>query len=379
MTMFTPDLLHGIITDLDRATYETVSIHHPAIAKLLSKTPQQLRAQEHNWNIAYRGPGSGRQLTRGTVLPGGRKNFTAQARATVGAWVYGYDFDEMDIALAQSMDEAAIVIEGQAAAAIADVTNLFAAQLLNGTAAEGTGGLPTLNGDTDFDPTGDGSYLEPGLIQFDAPASQTGTAFNVVREGGAGGIPGHANQFGEVTSVAGVGPGGGLRELMALRMQCSKRGVREKVGMPDMGIADTVSFQNYYERFAEQVVPIVYRDGSQIPEDIGREGLVITKGLVLHWEPEFDPDSAPFTAGYNGMIYLLTTKDIHPLALPQLTPVSGTQPIKGGKNMLGSFLSHRRLIESQDTLGLKATMLGSLGLAIKNLSAHGALIGTANP
>ncbi len=378
MTMFTQDLLNGVVTDLDRAMHETISLYHPVVGLIFNKTPAKMRASEHNWNIAYRGPGSGRQLVRGTVLPGGRRNFTAQARATVGAWVYAYDFDEMDIAFSESMDEVGIVIEGQAAAAISDATNLVVDQLLNGTGSEGTGGLPTLNGDSSFDPTADGSYQEDGLIQFAAPASQTGTTFNVVRQGGAGGIPGHANQFGEVTSVAGIGAGGGLYELMALRMQCSKRGNREKVGMPDVGIADAVSYQNYYERLAERVVPIVYRDGSDVPEDLGREGLVITRGFTLHWEPGFDPDSAPFTAGYNGMIYVLTLKDLHPLAFAQLSPVSGTQGVKA-KNPLSSFLSHRRLIESQDTLGLKATLLGSWGVAMKNLSAHGVLIGTANP
>lgn len=378
MSMFTADLLRGVVTDLDRHLHESIEIHHPVIPLLLGKAPMKMRANEHVWNIAYRGPGSGRQLTRGTVLPGGRRNFTVQARATAGAWVYGYDFDDMDVAFAQSMDEVGIVLEGQASAALADATNHVVAQFLNGTAPEGTGGLPTLNGDTTYDPTGDGSYEEDGLIQFAVPASQTGTTFNVVREGGAGGIPGHANQYGVVTSVAGVGSGGGLYELMALRMRCSKRGIRERVGLPDIGIADSVSYQNYYERLAERVVPIVYRDGNDIPEDLGREGLVITKGLTLHWEPDFDPDSAPFTSGYNGMIYLLASKDFHPLGFGQLSPTAGTQPVKG-KNQLSNFLSHRRLIESPDHLGLKATLLGSWGLALKNLSAHGALSGTANP
>lgn len=374
MAIGTVDILNAARAELDTTLRETVELYHPAFDKILKKPAKVIKGNRYEWITAYQGPGYGKAIVRGGTFASGKKDISKKAYATAGAWSYSYDMSELDFGLAADMDEVGVATEGTIAAGIADALNLIMEQFLHGTGSQGTDVLPTLNGDVQYDPHQDTEYQQYGLLHFAAPASQTLSTFGQVRQGGTGGVPGHANQYGEITSVRATGAGGGLREFMSVLMEASRRGNRERLGMPDIGITDGVSFLNWFERYEDRYVPTEFRDDKALPSDPGRMSLSLGGGFKLYWEPVLDPTLTVFNggSGYNGLMYGLNSSDIHPIAHSRFTK------IVGGKPVLNGLLLQREFVASNNGFDITSVMWGWWGLMMQGLSSHFVLIGTGN-
>lgn len=376
MSLFSPDLLNAAIEDLDKALYEVVSEYHPAFEMLLKGSPEIVKGDTATWVLATQGPGKGRAISRGMKLPAGRKDITKKATYVPGAWSYAFDFDELEMGLAMDADQIGILMDGTLSAAYADMMNRVIEQLVNGNAPEDTSVLPTLNGDVTYDPQGDGVYSQQGLMRFQAPAAQNVTAFGVMRQGGTDGVARHANGYGEVTSVKGNGVGGGLRTLADVIMYSNQGGQSAKIGIPTIGLTDGASYLNWLERYENRYVPIEFRDDGGLPGDFGRMALKLTRNFTLHWEPALDPTLTVFNggSGYNGIMYGLNPKDVHPIAHSLWTKVVGNSPVPELKGLF----KQREFVASNDGFEIKSATLGWFGIAMKSLASHFVLIGTGN-
>lgn len=310
------------------------------------------------FDVITDGPGTVTQVTSGSeAYAYGRKNITKQARVYIPTMIYSFAVEGEVLRHSNGPTGIENLLKMYPEQANLDFRQKVVAQALTGAnPGGGVGGIATLNGDTTYSP--DGTALN-GLFDFAAPASQTDTVQNLVKQGGAGGVTGWYNQYAAVTSFV----TNGKDAMRDVYNKCRIRG--NSYGFPTMGLTDATSWNNYYATLDDQV-----RYTSSVKGEDGRtidEGIMF-QGLTLFNDPSIDDNLSSFGHTTAGTMYFLNPKTFFILTLGS----DQQKETKGFFDMRGPFK-----LEGRDAWGWEIVL--SMQMACRYLKANGCLEGTALP
>ena len=358
------DLFTQSVTELMPGFNATFGESHPVIKAVLEKNGlEALESATKEWTLTPTGPGRFTHMRTGTEpIMGGRVQDSRRAVTEATEYLYTIDVPLREIRLSEkSKFNMAKLIQNYPELAITDILEAVAYQFVMGNHPD-CGHLPTLNGQQNY--TGH-VITNQDLIEFAAPASQTGTVFQRARNS----IPGWHNQYREVSSFA----ADGMRQMLGLQQDCSKQG-RASLGKIDTVLTDGVSFLNFCD-VNDSYVIVNDRKGSSeahmLGDDDVRTSIPLKFGGKLWYEPAID--LTQFTAGTKvrqGIQYHLNTGGIEFVTERGDAEMDG----KGTECPLITFNDLGRLPTYQMR---RQEFRLSLGMLVKQLRNQGALAGTA--
>jgi hypothetical protein len=268
---------------------------------LIERVVKGLRKQPHNhpykeFGLVPEGPGQFKQILTGwEVLPGGRNQSGVKGNAYAAMHNYRFEVPFKDLREANGKADVIGLIKKYPERALLDMQQKVGRQLATGDVSQVN--VPTLNGDTTYNPDG---TARQGIFEFAAAAAQTTTVFGVQKNS----IVGWHNQFGEITSF----PTDGLYTMFEVYSKANVQGQASAKGV-DLITADSISFNNYRDNLDNRHV-IMNKDLSGgAPKIKGPRMALPFEGADLMQDPQIITSSFTTPAATEGVMYFLCTDD----------------------------------------------------------------------
>ena len=305
---FSIDVLNTTLQELADGYAETFLSWHPLNDYIIFKQKNvNYRPAAGPWiefDVITGGPGQVKQIVYGDeVLPAGRRQNSKKGNAYAPFLMYTFQVPMKDLREANNKNDMARILKAYPEVALKEFAQYFAQQLGRGDGSSyGLQGFPTLNGNASYSPAGTSLT---GIMSYAAPASQTSTVFGLVKQGGASGVTGWYNQYGNISSMS----TDGRKTIRSVYEQILEVGSSLE-GQCDLLISDRDSYLNYIDTLDEQVR--VSNETTQAGDRAGglnkRNGI---KFLNADWypDPAIDRSNAQFsgTPAANGLIYMFST------------------------------------------------------------------------
>lgn len=319
------DIINSTVPGLRNTFEDAFSTYNPFVKALLTKMVKEPTTGPYiEFNILTGGPGRVTNLYGGAeLLYTGKANIVEKGNEYPMRWDYsfgitGKDIDEIEDAKDNVVKKGKIadLLQANHLAGITDVASGFAQQFFMGNFSAGTNtrdngskGMVSLNGNT-----GVGYYSQSsgtartGILEFAAPASQTGTVHNIPSKGAASGaVDGWYNQYSVVT-----GSGDRRSVLRSTKSLCDRQGADRGASI-DFMFSDPESRAAYVSDLTEHTMYGTVESGKDPVTVKAREGLVFGGDKRCLW---FDDDHIDITdstcfpgAAAEGVTYMLSSED----------------------------------------------------------------------
>ena len=298
-----PDVLASCLVDLAPGYSELFSLWHPIMERVVKKgniDRAVLKGPFREFVVVSGGPGTVTQVLTGSeIIAGGRNQAASRGSTYAPRLIYAFDVPGKDLAEANGENDLAKIIKNYPELGLSDFHERISNQISSGNGT-GVGGFLTLNGMANYNPAG---ALRTGAFEFDVPALQGDTVFNIIKQGGAGGVTGWYNQYGTITSFATDGKSTMRQAYYAASRQGSKA-----MGPVDLLLGDESSYLNYVETLDDQV-RVMKIEGDKAPGQI-RQGIPFLEADFF-LEESIDTTQFAGSTGVNGVIYMLNTDTWH--------------------------------------------------------------------
>jgi hypothetical protein len=284
---------------MDPVVQDLFWVKHPLLQAIFEQKAieqHKLEGYKKTFVVYNQGPGNVTQIITGNeTINGGRKNIGAKGEEESTRMIYAYDIPLSELDQVDGKMDIAKLFQKYPVAAMDDFMLRINRQLCVGDGTD-VGGFLTLNGNTTYAPQG---TAKTGVFEYAAPASQNDTVFNLQKQGGASGVDGWYNQYGNITSFS----SDGLRTLRDVYFKASQQG-RAK-GNVSLGFCDLGTYSNYLATL-EQFV----RTPAGLQDDVVGKSFteyVMFHNCKLYVDLDIDITDALFAAtpAANGLAYLL--------------------------------------------------------------------------
>jgi hypothetical protein len=360
-----PDVLATALQDLAPGYSELFSLWHPLMERVVLKgnvDRATLKGPFREFVVVSDGPGTVTQVLTGSeIIAGGRRQNAQRGDTFAPRMIYAFDVPGKDLAEANGENDLARIIKRYPELALSDFHERIADQLAAGNSTAGVGGFLTLNGDQNYNPQGTN---RAGVFQYAAPANQNALVFNLTKQGGAGGVSGWYNQYGQVSSFATDG-----RQTMRQVYYAASRQGSKASGPVDLLLGDETSYLNYIDDLDDQV-RVMRVEGDKAPKAL-RQGIPFLEAdFYLEQSITDGINAGNFTAGgsNNGCIYMLKTDTWHMYTLGH----------DSGMETKGDFAVRGPIrIPEQDMWRYEYVL--NMGMYCDQLRANGVVTGGATP
>jgi len=354
-----PDVLQTALQDLAPGYSELFTQYHPIMERVVKRGNMEratLKGPYREFVVVAGGPGNVTQVQTGSeIITGGRNQQASRGNAYGPRLIYAFDVPGKDLAEANGENDLAKIIKRYPELALSDFHERISAQLAAGNGT-GVNSFPTLNGDVNYFSNGS----RDGVFQFAAPANQNDTVFGLVKQGGAGGVNGWYNQYGQISSFA----TDGRSTLRQVYYAASRQGAMA-TGPVDLLLGDEASYLNYIDDLDDQV-RVMKIEGDKAPKAL-RQGIPF---LEADFFLEESIDTAQFTTGgaNNGVVYMIKSDTWHMFTLGH----NSSMETKGDFSIRGPFR-----IPEQDLFRYEYVL--NMGMYCDQLRSNGVVTGGATP
>tara|TARA_R110002110_G_scaffold20938_3_gene83883 strand:- start:505 stop:1587 length:1083 start_codon:yes stop_codon:yes gene_type:complete len=356
-----PDVVATALQDLAPGYSELFTQYHPIMDRVVKRGNMDrgsLKGPYREFVVVAGGPGSVTQITTGSeVITGGRSQQASRGNAYAPRLVYAFDVPGKDLAEANGENDLAKIIKRYPELALSDFHERIAAQIAAGNGT-GVGGFMTLNGDAQYTSNG----TREGILDFANAAGQTQSVLGLTKQGGAGGVTGWYNQYGQISSFATDG-----RSTMRKAYYAASRQGAMASGPVDLLLGDETSYLNYIDDLDDQV-RVMKVEGDKAPKAL-RQGIPFLEADFF-LEEAIDISSGQFTSGgsNNGVIYMLKTDTWHMFTLGH----DSNMETKGDFSIRGPFR-----IPEQDLFRYEYVL--NMGMYCDQMRANAVVTGGATP
>jgi hypothetical protein len=352
---------------------ETFMLWHPLLEAIVTRgniSKSTLEGPFRDFVLVQGGPGAVDTIYGGSeVISGGRTQQGVRGNTFAGRMIYSFDVPLKDLAYANGKQDLARILQNYPEMAVGDFHERISDQLATGTGA-GVGAYPTLFGGTTigaaagvststFNPEG---TARSGFLLTEPIAAQMATVHNVNSSGGATGIVGWHNQYGQIAGGFSVS---GRAVIRRAYYAASRQG--KTLGDVDVLFADELTYLNLLEDLDDFVRVDSVKEGDHVPSKL-REGIKYLSG-TMYLESSIDTAAATLAAtpAADGLVYGLKTPTWHAYNVGH-----GGEATKGNFEVRGPF----RLPE-QDMMRTEIVL--HQGLYTNNRRANFTVTGGAIP
>jgi hypothetical protein len=302
MTTFSPDVLVAGLQRVEEAQGSTFDLYHPAFTNVIEANgkPQSLPSLYTEFGLVPVSPESITTVLHGTeTIKSGRRQGSVKGNSFATRMIYSYDVPAKDLADISEAEDLVGIIKKYPMRAKLGFIEKMVKQFVMGGVADMPGFL-TLNGEQTYSPNG---ASRQGVFEFEAPAAQTDTVFNVTKNS----IDGWYNQYRHINGYNAQG----RKQLRRAFHDCSEQG-SNLFGRVDTLLADRVSYDNY----VDELEGFLAQDRTAISGDPGpdeegfREGVPFFMGgkARIYSEVHIKPADFSTANAQKGVIYGLNTK-----------------------------------------------------------------------
>lgn len=318
------DVLATTLEDLAADFDTTFVAYHPFIKAVFEGgmiDKSEVKGSFRTFNILTGGPGFITNInTGGEPIKGGRRQNARKGNEFVQRAIYAFDVPCLDMTQAVGPSDLANIVQEYPIAAHSEfleavVYQIFTGAAYNGNADLSIGGIATFNGDTTYNPNGQGARA--GLYEFATTATQTATVHNLVSSLASGWY----NQYSTIGSY-GVS---GLTEMRKAYYAATLQA--PSLGQVDEMYGDSASYHNYIDGQRALVRQAKITGETEIADV--RQGVPFESATYYN-EVAIDLANATYTAGAHavdttrGVIYGVKTK-----AFEMLLQGKGDMPTSG--------------------------------------------------
>lgn len=232
---FDKDILVASLQKIEASKGQLFDHYHPVISKILKKngTPPVLDRAFTEFVLVPVSPERVTRMRHGTeIIKGGRRTGSVKGNSYAERIIYSYDVPIKMLADVSSKQELGRIIEMYPLRSRINFMERIVRQIVMGNEPD-MGGILTLNGEQQYDPDGN---VRDGVFEFEDPANQTGSPFNVTKNS----IPGWYHQR---RHINGFDSEGRFRLRQAF-YDCAEQGTMMR-GRVDCMIADRGTYDNY--------------------------------------------------------------------------------------------------------------------------------------
>jgi len=306
MAVNNADFLFSVLEDYNPKLQELFWTKHPLLNAIFTKNQierHKLEGTHRSFGVYTQGPGEVTKISSGNeTINGGRKNLGVKGKEYTSRMIYAFDVPINELDAANGKMDITKLLEKYPEAGMDDFMLRISKQLCLGNGGAGTvDGFVTLNGATVYAPSS--AYTNrAGIFEFAAPASQTSTVHDIVKEGGTGGTTGWYNQFGDISAFS----SDGLRTMRKVHFACARQGKANQ--SPDILMADEGSYLNYLDTLQQNTrTPI--SDGADLVSAKTFE-FVPFHSSRMYLDTDIDISNATLsgTPAEDGIIYFLQSK-----------------------------------------------------------------------
>ena len=354
-----PDVVATALQDLAPGYSELFTQYHPIMERIVKRGNMDrasLKGPFREFVVVAGGPGSVTHVNTGSeVIAGGRNQQASRGNAYGPRLIYAFDVPGKDLAEANGENDLAKIIKRYPELALSDFHERISNQIASGNGT-GVGAFPTLNGDTTYTSNG----LRNGVLDFANAAGQNQSVLGLMKQGGAGGVTGWYNQYGQISSFA----TDGRATMRQVYYAASRQGAMAS-GPIDLLLGDETSYLNYIDDLDDQV-RVMRVEGDKAPKAV-RQGIPF---LEADFFLEESIDLTQFTSGGspNGVVYMIKSDTWHLFTLGH----SSNMETKGDFSVRGPFR-----IPEQDLFRYEYVL--NMGMYCDQIRANGVVTGGATP